>query len=122
MGDVVLGELLRARGLMPAGAQKLDFWVAPVAPSERLGRFACDRAAWRRSVAEYPLRDQALAKQLKAAGKRRRGARRVRRARARRARGGRGEVARRRQSASAPFDELIAQVRDHSSGSSDRPW
>jgi hypothetical protein len=21
-----------------------------------------------------------------------------------------------------PFDELIAQVRDHSSGSSDRPW
>src|SRR5215207_1532287 len=36
MGDVVLGELLRARGLMPAGAQKLDFWVAPVTATNRL--------------------------------------------------------------------------------------
>ena len=28
MGDVVLGELLRARGLMPRGAGGGDFWVA----------------------------------------------------------------------------------------------
>src|SRR4029079_7336940 len=36
MGDVVLGELLRARALMPAGAQKIDFWVAPVTATNRL--------------------------------------------------------------------------------------
>ena len=28
MGDVVLGELLRDRGLMPDGAPELDYWVA----------------------------------------------------------------------------------------------
>jgi histidyl-tRNA synthetase len=68
MGDVVLGELLRARGLMPAAEPQVDYWIAvedlellPVAQStaslmRRLGH----------SV-EYPLREQALGKQLKAA-------------------------------------------------------
>ncbi|GLC27369.1 histidine--tRNA ligase [Roseisolibacter agri] len=68
MGDVVLGELLKARGLMPSSDPVLDYWIAvedqdllPVAQStasllRRLGH----------SV-EYPLREQALTKQLKAA-------------------------------------------------------
>ena len=68
MGDVVLGELLRARGLMPTPEPQVDYWIAvedvellPVAQStaslmRRLGH----------SV-EYPLREQALGKQLKAA-------------------------------------------------------
>ncbi|MGZ8375874.1 MAG: histidine--tRNA ligase [Gemmatirosa sp.] len=68
MGDVVLGELLRARGLMPPTEPVIDYWIAvedpellPVAQStasllRRLGH----------SV-EYPLREQALTKQLKAA-------------------------------------------------------
>src|SRR6185503_4212392 len=69
MGDVVLGELLRARGLMPTGANSIDFWVAPVAPNNRLQ--AVKVATALRSAgasAEYPLREQALGKQLKAAG------------------------------------------------------
>jgi histidyl-tRNA synthetase len=68
MGDVVLGELLKARGLMPEAEPQVDYWIAiedmellPVAQStaslmRRLGH----------SV-EYPLREQALGKQLKAA-------------------------------------------------------
>ena len=68
MGDVVLGELLKARGLMPSADPVIDYWIAvedpdllPVAQStasllRRLGH----------SV-EYPLREQALTKQLKAA-------------------------------------------------------
>ncbi len=68
MGDVVLGELLRARGLMPALEPTVDYWLAvddfgilPVAMStasllRRLGH-----------AVEYPLREQALGKQLKAA-------------------------------------------------------
>ena len=68
MGDVVLGELLKARGLMPSAEPQVDYWIAvedmdllPVAQStaslmRRLGH----------SV-EYPLREQALGKQLKAA-------------------------------------------------------
>ena len=123
MGDVVLGELLRARGLMPAGAQKLDFWVAPVAPSERLRALRVATALRGAGAsAEYPLRDQALAKQLKAAGNA--GAARV--VFVGPELDARGEVEVKSlvdgNQRPLPFDELIAQVRDHSSGSSDRPW
>ena len=123
MGDVVLGELLRARGLMPSGAQRIDFWVAPIAPEERLG--ALRVAAALRSAgasAEYPLRDQALSKQLKAAGNA--GASRVVFVGPELASKGQVEVKSLvdGNQRPLPLDELIAQVRDHTSGSSDRPW
>lgn len=68
MGDVVLGELLKARGLMPAGAPEVEFWVAPVDGAHR--QEAVMVAAGLRSAGarvESPLRDQALGKQFKAA-------------------------------------------------------
>ena len=123
MGDVVLGELLRARGLMPSGAQKIDFWVAPVTPTERL-RAVRVAAALRGAgaSAEYPLRDQALAKQLKAAGNA--GASRVVFVGPELEANGQVEVKSLADGHQRPLplDELIAQVRDHTSGSSDRPW
>lgn len=69
MGDVVLAELLRDRGLLPDAVPALDYWVAPAGDEQRL---AATRVAgalrrdWRRAV-EYPLRAQALGKQLRAA-------------------------------------------------------
>lgn len=122
MGDVVLGELLRARGLMPAGAQRIDFWVAPVAPAHRLHAIRVATALRGAGAsAEYPLRDQALGKQIKAAGNA--GAGRVVFVGPDLESQGQVEVkslADGNQRA-LPLDELIAQVRDHSSGSSDRP-
>ena len=123
MGDVVLGELLRARGLMPTGAQKIDFWVAPVAPSERLRAVTVATALRKAGAsAEYPLRDQALAKQLKAAGNA--GAARVVFVGPELDAQGQVEVKSLvdGNQRPLPLDELIAQVRDHTSGSSDRPW
>ncbi len=69
MGDVVLGELLRARGLFPSTAPSIDYWLAGVEEGlepELRARAAELRAAGR-SV-EYALRPQTLAKQFKAAG------------------------------------------------------
>ena len=68
MGDVVLGELLRERKLMPAHEPALDFWVAfaedvDVAIAMRV---ASGLRARGRSV-EYALGAQKLARQLKAA-------------------------------------------------------
>jgi histidyl-tRNA synthetase len=123
MGDVVLGELLRARGLMPSGMQRIDFWVAPIAPSDRLQAVRVATALRRAGAsAEYPLRDQALAKQLKAAGNA--GAARVVFVGPDLEARGHVEVKSLvdGQQRPLPLDELIAQVRDHSSGSSDRPW
>ncbi len=68
MGDVVLGELLKARGKMPSGSPAIDYWVAPVDASHRLavaGLAAQLRGAG--ASVEYPLKDQALGKQFKAA-------------------------------------------------------
>jgi histidyl-tRNA synthetase len=68
MGDVVLAELLRDRGLLPSVAQGPQVWVA--ADSTALGA-TVRRAATalrRHGVSvEYALRDQALMKQVKAA-------------------------------------------------------
>ena len=70
MGDVVLGELLKARNLLPTTPIALDYWVAYENP-EQLS--AAMRAATRlrregKSV-EYALRPQPLGKQLDAARK-----------------------------------------------------
>jgi histidyl-tRNA synthetase len=68
MGDVVLGELLRSRGLMPSPQPTLDLWVA-YADAEHLGsamRVAASLRARGHSV-EYALGQQKLARQLKAA-------------------------------------------------------
>jgi histidyl-tRNA synthetase len=123
MGDVVLGELLRARGLMPAGAQRIDFWVAPVASTHRLHAVRVAAALRKAGAsAEYPLREQALGKQLKAAGSA--GASRVVFVGPELESSGTVEVKTLADGSQRqlPLDELIAQVRDHSSGSSDRPW
>ncbi len=68
MGDVVLGELLRDRGLMPASEAALDYWVAADDASllPVVMRTATQLRRAGHSV-EYALRDQALDKQVKAA-------------------------------------------------------
>ena len=68
MGDVVLGELLRARGLMKPADTATDVWLAAeeTVPMERVMREAARRRAAGESV-EYALRPQALNKQKKAA-------------------------------------------------------
>jgi histidyl-tRNA synthetase len=68
MGDVVLGELLRAKGLMTPAEQGADVWLADeeTAPLERLMREVATRRATGQSV-EYALKPQSLSKQKKAA-------------------------------------------------------
>jgi histidyl-tRNA synthetase len=68
MGDVVLTELLRDRGLMPATTARLDFWVAGE-DEGLLGdvmRIATALRQRGRSV-EYALRPQSMSRQLKTA-------------------------------------------------------
>src|SRR5688572_11312547 len=68
MGDVVLGELLRDRKLMPAATATVDFWVAGD-DDALVGDVMRVAAALRkrgRSV-EYALRSQTLSRQLKTA-------------------------------------------------------
>jgi histidyl-tRNA synthetase len=76
MGDVVLGELLRARGLMPPTAATVDFWVAGD-DGALLPRVMGVAAALRERShsVEFALREQALGRQLKSAAAA--GARRV---------------------------------------------
>jgi histidyl-tRNA synthetase len=68
MGDVVLGELLRARGLMPSGHRGSDFYLAaedPVTDADVV-RLATSLRRLGASV-EYAFRRGALGKQRKAA-------------------------------------------------------
>ena len=68
MGDVVLGELLRDRKLMPVHAPALDFWVAfadEVDVSHAMS--VAGRLRARGKSVEYSLGAQKLARQLKAA-------------------------------------------------------
>jgi histidyl-tRNA synthetase len=70
MGDVVLTELLRDRGLMPLGAGAIDYWVAgadDVEASAVLRVVGKLRGKGRR--VEYALRSQSLSAQLKAAAR-----------------------------------------------------
>ena len=68
MGDVVLGELLRARALMPNAAPALEYWVAAADAGQETSvmRVASALRKAGRSV-EYALRQQQLGKQFKAA-------------------------------------------------------
>ena len=68
MGDVVLGELLRSRGLMKTAEQGADVWLAAdeSAPLDAVMREATRLRAAGRSV-EYALRPQSMSKQKKAA-------------------------------------------------------
>jgi histidyl-tRNA synthetase len=70
MGDVVLGELLRTRSLLPSTALGLDFWVAyeDQAHLPQAMRLATQLRRGGKSV-EYGLRPMALRKQLETAGK-----------------------------------------------------
>lgn len=69
MGDVVLGELLRARGQMPAAGAGVDVWVAfgDGATVDDAMRVASRLRARGLSV-EYALGGQQLSRQLRAAG------------------------------------------------------
>ena len=68
MGDVVLGELLRAKGLMRPADSSADVWLAAderIAMEQVMTEAARLRAAG--SSVEYALRPQSLSKQKKAA-------------------------------------------------------
>ena len=67
-GDVVLGELLRDRGLLPSAPAGPEFWVAASDPTDLVlvQRVVGALRGSGRSV-EYALRPQQLTKQLKAA-------------------------------------------------------
>jgi histidyl-tRNA synthetase len=69
MGDVVLGELLKARGLAPSTAPAIDVWVA-YENAEDIGKAMQIVTRERRAgkSVEYALRPMQLGKQLKAAG------------------------------------------------------
>lgn len=68
MGDVVLGELLRTKGLMTALPAEADVWLAAdeSMPLEAVMREVARRRAEGEAV-EYALRPQSLSKQKKAA-------------------------------------------------------
>ena len=68
MGDVVLGELLRSKGLMRPADTRADYWVSgdDGVPLDRIMREAA-RLRGEGHAVEYALRDQSLSKQKKAA-------------------------------------------------------
>ena len=68
MGDVVLGELLKSKGLMRPAELAADFWLAAdeTLPMEQVMSEASRRRAAGHSV-EYALRPQSMSKQKKAA-------------------------------------------------------
>jgi histidyl-tRNA synthetase len=70
MGDVVLGELLRARGQMPPADQGMDYWIA-YEQQAQLTQAMRTATHLRRSGAsvEYSLRGMQLGKQLQTATK-----------------------------------------------------
>ena len=68
MGDVVLGELLRAKGLMRPADSRADYWISGSddVPLEGIMAEAARLRAEGHAV-EYALRAQSLSKQKKAA-------------------------------------------------------
>lgn len=68
MGDVVLGELLRSRGLADAPLGEPDFWIAAAENGDlRDVLLAATRLRRAGASVEYALRPQSLSKQRKAA-------------------------------------------------------
>ena len=68
MGDVVLGELLKERGLLPSTDLKLDVFVATVTDEDRSSGLALVHQLRDAGISvEYALASQALGKQLKQA-------------------------------------------------------
>jgi histidyl-tRNA synthetase len=76
MGDVVLGELLAERGLVPEYIRTLDYYVVTVGPEERADALRIAHSLRERGhIVAYGLKEQSLGKQMKAAA--REGAREV---------------------------------------------
>src|SRR5215212_669557 len=68
LGDVVLSELLRDRGLLPSKATRPQVWVAADADNRQRDVRRAATALRRTGVSvEYALREQAIMKQVKAA-------------------------------------------------------
>jgi len=68
MGDVVLRELLSARGLLPSQAFSVDYFVAAVMPEQRVDVLRIVRRLREAGHSvEYALRHQPMGKQLKGA-------------------------------------------------------
>lgn len=71
MGDVVLGELLKERGLRPAAAARIECYVASVSTDDRAAVLALAHRLRDGGIAtEFALNDAALGKQLKQASAR----------------------------------------------------
>jgi len=76
MGDVVLGELLAAEGVLPEYRKSLDYFIVTVSEDERREALRIAHALRERGKSvSYVLKDQGMTKQLKVAG--REGAREV---------------------------------------------
>lgn len=70
MGDVVLGELLRDRGLAPGGEPACDYFVAWVEPAQHAAALTVARGLREAGCSVlYGLRSQGVAKQLRAAAR-----------------------------------------------------
>lgn len=68
MGDVVLGELLGARGLIPEYRPELDYFLVPVTPEQRSEALRIAHVLRDRGhTVAYALKEQGVAKQMKAA-------------------------------------------------------
>ncbi len=68
MGDVVLGELLRERGLAPVYRRAVDYFLVPVAEEQRPAALAlAHRLRERGRSVAYALRSQSVRRQFKAA-------------------------------------------------------
>lgn len=68
MGDVVLTELLAAKGLLPEAGQQIDLFLVSITPEQRplAHQIACAHRERGRKVA-YPLKQQSVKKQFSAA-------------------------------------------------------
>jgi len=68
MGDVVLGELLSERGLVPEYRPELDYFIVPVTPQQRPQALAVAHALRDRGHSVgYTLKEQGVGKQMKSA-------------------------------------------------------
>lgn len=68
MGDVVLGELLAERGLIPAYRRHIDYFLVPIGEAQRAQALALAHVLRERGRSVvYALREQSVRKQFKAA-------------------------------------------------------